>query len=122
MYSYLVEVFNCLFIFFSGVPSVGSVVKNVKSQKYYFDSVVVKILESQIRSRVLNTAILVLFSEDCAYLVLVMLRCILSQVEQLKTIDHYLFISSAEKPEIEFEISANCQVTSLLSLIRVQPH
>lgn len=81
MYSYQVEVFNCLFIFFSGVPSVGSIMNNIKSQKYYFDSIAVKIIASQIGSRVFITAVLVTFSEDCVYLFLVMLRCILSHVE-----------------------------------------
>ena len=48
-----------------------------------------------------------------------MLRCILLQVEPvLKTSDHHLFISSAEKPETESEISSD-RVTSLWSSIRV---
>jgi len=54
---------------------------NIKSQKYYFDSIAVKIIASQIGSRVFITAVLVTFSEDCVYLFLVMLRCILSHVE-----------------------------------------
>ena len=90
MYSYQVEVLNCLFIFLSGVPSVSSIMKNIKSQKYHYDSVAVKTIVFQIGSRVLITAILVTFSEDCAFLFLVMLRCILSQAGQLKTIDHHL--------------------------------
>lgn len=52
-----------LFVYiFSGVPSVGSIMKNIKSQKRYFDSIVVEILVSQVGRRVLITAILVLFS------------------------------------------------------------
>lgn len=41
-----------LFVYtFSGVPSVGSIMKNFKSQKRYFGSIVVEILVSQVQCR-----------------------------------------------------------------------